>query len=1139
MLRASRISFPAFGSGLAGFRRVGRKLRKARATLRWDVERLEDRMLLSAILMTPDHTVYHSANSLIQSSSAGYLSPAQIRHAYGFDQITFGGGIQGNGAGQTIAIVDAYDDPNIAHDLAIFDQTFQLPAPPSFTKVNQTGGTQYPAGNSDWAMEIALDVEWAHAIASGSKILLVEAASSSFNDLLAAVDYARSQPGVSAVSMSWGGAEFSGETSYDAHFTTPGGHAGVTFVASSGDNGAPPSYPAASPNVLAVGGTTLNLKPDNTWDSETSWSSSGGGICSYEPKPSYQSGVMPSVTKRTNPDVAYDADPATGFYVYDTYQYSGWYAVGGTSAGAPQWAALIAIADQGRALIGLGSLDGPSQTLPQIYQMPASIYHDITAGNNGYPAGLGYDLVTGRGSPIAILVIANLAPANNTAPTVVTPASATPNPVTGTTTALSVLGADGGGEANLKYIWAATTLPSGATAPTFSANGTNAAKKTVATFSKGGSYGFTVTIADAAGLTTTSSVKVTVNQTLTSIIISPASVNVTVGGTQQFTTTVKDQFGNALATQPSFTWVATAGTITPGGLFTAPKTTGSVTVTATSGSFKSSATVTTRYAAPTVVTPASATSSPVTGTTTALSVLGADGGGEANLKYIWAATTLPSGATAPTFSANGTNAAKKILATFSKGGSYGFTVTIADAAGLTTTSSVKVTVNQTLTSIIISPASVNVTVGGTQQFTTTVKDQFGNALATQPSFTWVATAGTITPGGLFTAPKTTGSVTVTATSGSFKSSVTVNVNSSFLNLQDQALENLVQGLDVRDGSISRQDMIQIFQSIGKEDGVVDVAEFSDLKTILNNAVTLKIPSYVQVLAGDVVNGSAANVHFQGQALGNLAAGSSAVQLNELVEKWFLGADHPAAGNYKYLSVAGSSFVAGPTYTDMYQGYLGDCYLIASLGSLAKSSPAVIQNMIIDNGDNTWTVRFYANGTPDYITVDRMLPTDSSGHLVYADCGVSSTNAGNELWIPLVEKAYAEWNETGKEGRDNTNSYPSIAGGWMADVYAQVLGRGAQNYGVTQGTKQAIIDSIGSNEAVTIGTIRNGDGLYGYHAYTVIGYTMATDTFQLYNPWGTHQPGPLTWAQLLADCNFFVVADTSGTVAATPPTRRFG
>ena len=160
------------------------------------------------------------------------------------------------GAGQTIAIVDAYDDPTIATDLQTFDAQFGLPNP-TFTKVNQTGGTQYPPTDPNWVIEIALDVEWAHAMAPGANILLVEANSDQLSDLLTAVNYASSQPGVSVVSMSWGCSEFAQETQLDSYFTTPAGHQGVTFVAATGDNAAPASWPATSPNVVAVGGTSL------------------------------------------------------------------------------------------------------------------------------------------------------------------------------------------------------------------------------------------------------------------------------------------------------------------------------------------------------------------------------------------------------------------------------------------------------------------------------------------------------------------------------------------------------------------------------------------------------------------------------------------------------------------------------------------------------------------------------------------------------------------------------------------------------------------------------------------------------------------------------------------------------------------
>jgi len=326
------------------------------------------------------------------------LTPAQVRNAYGFDQIA------GDGTGQTIAIVDAYDDPNILADLQKFDATFGLPDP-TFTKVMPGGKAK---SNSDWSLEIALDVEWAHAIAPGASILLVEAPSASLTDLLNAVTYAANQAGVVAVSMSWGTSEFSGETSYDKTFT----HTGVTYVASSGDSGSPADWPGVSPNVLSVGGTTLKTASDGTYLGETGWSGSGGGISRYEARPTYQSSI--SITGgRLTPDVAYDANPSSGFAVYDSVVTGGrygWFEVGGTSAGAPQWAGLIAIADQARDAGGLAPLTGRTQTLPSLYSFSAADFHDITSGSNGkYSAKTGYDLVTGRGSPVANVLISDLA----------------------------------------------------------------------------------------------------------------------------------------------------------------------------------------------------------------------------------------------------------------------------------------------------------------------------------------------------------------------------------------------------------------------------------------------------------------------------------------------------------------------------------------------------------------------------------------------------------------------------------------------------------------------------------------------------------------------------------------------------------
>jgi len=336
---------------------------------------------------SPRESSLSNRSSVVEQLEARELlsayTPTDIRDFYGVS------GLAWKGAGQTIAIVDAYDAPNINSDLASFNTKYGVSGTGTLTKATPQGKPRFDNG---WAKEITLDVEWAHAIAPDANILLVEAKSNKFSDLLGAVDYARNYPGVVAVSMSWGSNEFSSERAYDSYFTTPAGHKGVTFVASSGDVGGVVSYPAASPNVLSVGGTTLNISTG----AETGWSGSGGGVSRYEPKPAYQNSL--TFTNRSTPDVAYDADPNTGMYVVYNQKT---YVFGGTSAGAPQWAALVALADQARG--SLGSLDGVSQTLPAIYSLGGSgSFRDITTGTAGsFRAGPGYDLVTGWGSPIA------------------------------------------------------------------------------------------------------------------------------------------------------------------------------------------------------------------------------------------------------------------------------------------------------------------------------------------------------------------------------------------------------------------------------------------------------------------------------------------------------------------------------------------------------------------------------------------------------------------------------------------------------------------------------------------------------------------------------------------------------------------
>jgi len=351
------------------------------------------------------------------------FTPAQIETAYGFNQITFNGGaVPGNGAGQTIALIELDNDLTLNTDLGNFDAAFGLPNPGSgwsLSVVGETGGAPpATATTSSESIETALDVEWAHAIAPAANILVVEANSGRDGDLYTAALQAASTTGVSVVSMSYTRVELDLDPDEEGYYLTPSGHSGVTFVAAAGDS-AGPNHPANSINVVGVGGTSLTLGANNAYQSETVWNNqygtTGGGTSQYEPEPDYQLAVQ-NTGFRTTPDVAYDADPLTGFDIYVTLNgVSETGSIGGTSAGAPQWAALLAIADQGRALNGLDTLDGPSQTLPMLYALVGTplyneAFHDITTGTNGeYSAGPGYDETTGLGSPQANVLVQYLA----------------------------------------------------------------------------------------------------------------------------------------------------------------------------------------------------------------------------------------------------------------------------------------------------------------------------------------------------------------------------------------------------------------------------------------------------------------------------------------------------------------------------------------------------------------------------------------------------------------------------------------------------------------------------------------------------------------------------------------------------------
>jgi subtilase family serine protease len=335
--------------------------------------------------------------------SLGLFCPAQLRQAYMTSYIAH----SNDGAGMTVYIVDAYDLPQVVQDLAVFSSTTGLPqldgvgGDGTFTVLKPFGQPPTAVGK-DWDYEIALDTQWVHAMAPRANIVLIEALSSSGTDLFNAVQYALTAPGGGkvAVSNSWGGSEFNGETSVDALLAP----ATMPVLFSTGDFGAPGEYPAVSPFVTAVGGTSLHVNTLGYRSSEPGWSGSGGGVSLYEVTPAFQANNGVNFGARAIPDVALDADPNTGVMIA-MVEYGQYIGIGGTSLACPLFAGVLADVDGARAFAGKSPLGSSSGVLnPQLYQLynsPLYLYDflDVQSGNNGFAAGKGYDLVTGLGVP--------------------------------------------------------------------------------------------------------------------------------------------------------------------------------------------------------------------------------------------------------------------------------------------------------------------------------------------------------------------------------------------------------------------------------------------------------------------------------------------------------------------------------------------------------------------------------------------------------------------------------------------------------------------------------------------------------------------------------------------------------------------
>ena len=372
------------------------------------------------------------------STTSQFNTPSTIRSVYS---------LPATGGSSAIAIVDSYHFPTALADFNAFSKYFGLPQETSttatvsgnktFQVVYATGYAPQSGGNyiSSWNLEAALDIEWAHAMAPNAKIYLVEAASASNNDLYNAVRVAAALPGVKEVSMSWGGSETSYEAMfYDPIFTAPG----IVYLASGGDTSDLMEYPAASPNVVSCGGTSINRNTTTgAFLSETGWADAGCGPSVYEPRPSYQNGVASVVgAKRGVSDISFDSDPNTGVYVFDStplWGGSGWWILGGTSVASPSLAGVINLAaSSGNGVATKGGVQsGPIKATPSLVGVNnqaatsvngfaantaaeeariygnlgnANAFRDITSGTDGtYTSKVGYDFITGVGSPIGLV----------------------------------------------------------------------------------------------------------------------------------------------------------------------------------------------------------------------------------------------------------------------------------------------------------------------------------------------------------------------------------------------------------------------------------------------------------------------------------------------------------------------------------------------------------------------------------------------------------------------------------------------------------------------------------------------------------------------------------------------------------------
>ncbi len=712
--------------------------------------------IANTFLGTSTSTITESASTAALPSGYG---PSQLLGAYNLT------GLSASPTPPIIGITVAGDDVNIVKDLSTYSAMYGIPQLPTcsgsitasnkpcFQKMNETGAaTPLPAPDSSWSLETSLDVEIAHAICQNCSIALVESSSGSWQDMITAVRTAASKAVV--VSNSWGSSgEFSGEGVIDSYLKYPG----VVLTFSAGDTGYGVGYPAASPNVISVGGTTL-LMDGNSYLQELTWAGTGSGCSAYEPKPTWQTDS--TCTNRTDNDISADADPATGAAVYDSdyVGYSGWFQTGGTSLSSPIVAAIYALQ---------GKLDAGATAGQQLYANSANL-NDVVGGSNGTctdsylcNAMAGYDAPTGLGSPNGARLLTITTPVITSI--TITPATASLTVAAGKTAPTIQLASTEldqfGNPISAPITWASSdpTVAKVSTAGLVTAVGNGTANIT----------------ASSGYVTSNASVITVAKSVFTTINLTPATASVTFGKAGvQLTATKLDQLGNPMAA--TLTWTSSDPTIakvSAAGLVTAVGN-GTANITASSGGVTSNASVIISFK-PVITTISIVSTTPSLDTSTSVSLI------VGKTKAQLVATKLDQLGN-PIAATLGWTSDNTSVATVSASGvvtpvSDGTANITASSGGVTSNAFAVTVVSRVITTINITPTSPSLLIVGKSrvQLAATKLDQFGNPIVA--TLTWTSdntSVATVNAIGVVT-PVGDGTANITASSGGVTSNASV------------------------------------------------------------------------------------------------------------------------------------------------------------------------------------------------------------------------------------------------------------------------------------------------------------------------------------------------------------------------------